>query len=89
MSFINHQSTGAKGLRIAASVIVVLAWLSLFCCCIMALYSLGTEDSSLMPFFCGILSLGALYLLACVVRGFASIVEAAQLYYSLNAPDED
>ena len=89
MSFINHQSTGAKGLRIAASVIIVLAWITLFFSFILALAAIGTEVNALLPILGGIVSLGILYLIACAVRGFASIVEAAQLYYGLNALDAE
>lgn len=86
MDFIKHQDNGAKGLRIAASVLVVLGWIALL---IGIIGMFAAEDIIfIVPLLAGVAGLGVCYLLACVVRGFASLVEAAQLYWDQNAPRE-
>lgn len=83
MDLIRHQDNGAKGLRIAASVIVIIGWLALAFCVIAAIVN-AEEIIFIVPILAGVGSLAVCYLLACVIRGFASLVEAAQLYWNLN-----
>lgn len=86
---IMHQSNGSKGLRIAASVLVVLGWCELIVCCFLALYNLFNNAPAEVIFgllLSGGIGLLIMYLIACSIRGFASLVEAAQLYWDNNAP---
>lgn len=88
MELINHQSNGAKGLRIAATIIVVLGWVALLIGVILG-FAYADEVIYIVPMLCGAAGLGVAYLGACVLRGFASLVEAAQLYLDNNAPQID
>ena len=86
MNFINHQSNGVNGLRNAATVCVILGWIFLILG-----FIVGALSESLIfiaPLGIGIVSLGVMYFSACVIRGFASLVEAAQLYWDKNVPSE-
>lgn len=85
MNIINHQSNGAKGLRIAASICVILGWIALFIGFIGGCVAYGI--TFIAPFGLGVISLGAMYLTACVLRALASVAEVAQIYYNNNAPD--
>lgn len=87
MDFIKHQDNGAKGLRVAASVLVVLGWIALVIGVILG-FAYADEVIFIVPMLCGAAGLGVGYLSACLVRGFASLVEAAQLYWDNNAPVE-
>jgi uncharacterized protein YqhQ len=78
---INHQSNGAKEMRIAASIIVILGWLSLAISLILALVY-ADEVIFILPIIYGIVSLGVSYLIASVIRGLASLAEVAQLYWN-------
>lgn len=84
MDLINHQDTGATGLRIAATVLVILGWFALLISVFMGM--IDRDTNFFVMVVCGLFGLGVFYLLACLVRGFASLVEAAQLYWNLNAP---
>lgn len=84
MDLIKHQSNGAKGLRIAASVCVVLGWVALLFCFISGL--VADDVIFIIPWLCGIGAWVVMYLTSCAIRGFASLVEAAQLYWDKNAP---
>lgn len=86
MNLIKHQDTGARGLRIAATVIVVLGWLSLVFCLIAAVVNINYFFG---PLAIGVGSVAFAYLMACVIRGFASIVEAAELYWLKNHPESE
>lgn len=85
MDFINHQSNGAKGLRVAATVCVVLGWIALLIGVILG-FAYADEVIFIVPMLAGAAGLGVMYLSACFLRGFASLVEAAQLYWDNNAP---
>lgn len=88
MDVINHQSNGAKGLRIAATILVVLGWVALLIGVILG-FAYADEIIFIFPMLAGAAGLGLLYLSACLVRGFASLVETAQLYRDNNTPLED
>lgn len=83
MDIINHQSNGAKGLRIAATVCVVLGWIALLFGFIGGI--VAEDVVFIAPFGIGIVALGVMYLTACAVRALASLAEAAQLYFDKNA----
>lgn len=83
MDIINHQSNGAKGLRIAATVCVVLGWIALLFGFIGGI--VAEDVIFIAPFGIGIVALGVMYLTACAVRALASLAEAAQLYFDKNA----
>lgn len=80
MDLIKHQSNGANGLRIAATTIIILGWLSFV---VLILIALGTlsDPYFLVLLIYALLSLGGSYLTACLLRALASLAEAAQLYY--------
>lgn len=83
MDIINHQSNGAKGLRIAATVCVVIGWIALI---IGFIGGIAAKDVIFIaPFGAGIVALGVMYLIACAVRALASVAEAAQLFFDINA----
>lgn len=83
MDIINHQSNGAKGLRVAATVCVVLGWIAVL---VGFIGGIVAEDVIFIaPFGLGVIALGVMYLTACVVRALASLAEAAQLYFDNNA----
>lgn len=84
MNIINHQSNGAKGLRIAATVCVVIGWIALFIGFIGGITAKGVIF--IAPFGLGVVALGVMYLIACAVRALASLAEAAQLFFDNNAP---
>lgn len=87
MGLINHQSNGAKGLRIAATVCVCLGWVALLFCFVGGIVA---EDVPFIgPFAIGVATLGVMYLSACVIRGFSCVVEAAQLYRDNNTPKNE
>lgn len=87
MDLIKHQDTGAKGLRIAATVCVVLGWIALLIG-VIGMFVV-VDIIFIVPLLAGTAGLGLMYLAACFLRGFASLVEAAQLYWTLNAPVEE
>lgn len=87
MNIINHQSNGAKGLRIAATVCIVLGWLAFVFCFIGG--CVAEDVNFFAPFGVGVAALVVMYLFACVMRALASMAEFAQLYFELNAPRED
>lgn len=86
MNFINHQSTGAAGLRIAATIFIILGWLSLI-----VNFFVGVSDDKEFWLFliCGIASVGVGYLTACILRALASVAEAAQVYFNQVAAAEE
>lgn len=84
MDIIKHEDNGAKALRFAVSVFVVIGW-CLFILGVIGAF-LADDVIFILPLASGVISLGICYLIACVVRGFATIVEAAQLYKDLNTP---
>lgn len=83
MSIINHQSNGARGLRIAATTIICLGWVSFVALIFVALGSIAKGYFLLYAFY-ALLSIGSSYLTACLLRAIASLAEAAQLYYNIN-----
>lgn len=87
MNLINHESNGAKGLRIAATVCVILGWIALVIGFIGGCVS--KDVIFIAPFGCGVIGLGAMYLIACSLRAFASLAEAAQVYYNTQVPAEE
>lgn len=89
MDLINHQSNGANGLRIAATVCIILGWISFVFCFITG--CVANDVNFFGPFAIGLASLGVMYLTACATRALASLAEAAQLYYDNNysQPEED
>ncbi len=88
MDFTNHYDNGTRGLRIAASVCMVLGWIVLALSVIATFVAIG-------EIVFGVLFLGGasywciMYLAACVMRALATRTEAAQLYINKNAEDED
>lgn len=90
MNIINHQSNGAKGLRIAATVCVIIGWIALL---IGFIGGIAAEDVVFIaPFGLGVVALGVMNLIACAVRALASLAEAAQLFFDINAlrqPEDD
>jgi uncharacterized protein YqhQ len=88
MNVINHQSNGANVMRIAASIIVVLGWLSLAISLILSIVY-ADEIIFIFPILAGVIGLGVMYLLASLIRGFASLVEAAQQYWDSTATNEN
>lgn len=87
MDIINHQSNGAKGLRIAATICVVLGWLYAIVGLIVGLVSEYIKFFA--SFGAGVVSLGVMYLIACVLRALASLAEVAQIYYNKNVTDPE
>lgn len=87
MDIINHQSNGAKGLRIAATICVILGWLSVVVGLIVGLFS--EHLIFIAPFGAGVISLGVMYLTACLLRASASLADAAQIYIDKNVTDSD
>lgn len=85
MDIINHQSNGAKGLRIAATVCVVLGWVALLYC-VIAAFVAAEHIIFIVPILCGVAALGVMYLTACGVRALASLAEAAQMYFDIHSP---
>lgn len=86
MELINHYDNGVNGLRIAATVCVVLG-------CIAFIIGLleGMFDKAFIfiaPFLAGCVSLGIMYLTACFIRVVATIGEAAQAYLDKNETEE-
>jgi len=71
-------------MRIAASIIVILGWLSLAIGLILS-FVYADEIIFIFPILAGVIGLGVMYLLASLIRGFASLVEAAQLYWNSTA----
>lgn len=88
MDIINYQSNGAKGLRTAASVCIILGWIALF---VSFIFACANADKIIfiIPILAGAIALGAMYLLAFAIQALASLSEAAQLYYNINAPVEE
>ena len=86
MDLIRHQDTGANGLCIAATVCIVLGWIALLIG-IIGMFARTDEVIFIVPLLAGAAGLGVMFLLACFLRGFASLVEAAQLYWNNNAPE--
>lgn len=88
MDIINHQDNGAKGLRIAASVCMVLGWLVLGLSIIATFATIG-EIVFGVPLLFGGASWCTMYLAACVMRATATRTEAAQLYIDNNTQEEN
>lgn len=87
MDFIDYYDNGTKGLRIAASVCIVLGYIAL-CLCIIATFV--TKDVIFgVPLLFGITAWCIMYFIACVLRTVATRTEAAQLYINKNAEDGD
>ena len=88
MDFINHYDNGVRGLRIAASVCMVLGWIILGLSVIATFATIG-------EIVFGVLLLGGatswctMYLAACAMRATATRTEAAQLYIDKNTENED
>lgn len=76
MDLINHQSNGINGLRIAATSCVVIGWVALVVGTIGGLVS--DDVIFIAPFGIGVITLAVMYLIACIIRGFATIVESNQ-----------
>lgn len=91
IAFLHHQSNGAKGLRIFASAIILLGWLTVALCTLAFIYLMLRATYSYYPYIgyvqaftaliYGIVSLAGAYLTACAIRALASLAEAAQLYF--------
>lgn len=87
MDFINHYDNGARGLRIAASVCIVLGYIAL-CFCIIA--TIVAKDVIFgVPLLFGITAWCIMYLTACSIRAAATRTEAAQLYIDNNTQEEN
>lgn len=88
MDIINHQDNGAKGLRIAASVCIVLGWIALGVSVIVTF--VAAHDIIFgVPFLLGVVTWCLMYLIACAIRATATVSDAAQLYIEKNAQNED
>lgn len=88
MDIINHQDNGAKGLRIAASVCIVLGWIALVVSVIVTF--VAAHDTIFgIPFLSGVVTWCFMYLIACAIRATATVSDAAQLYIEKNAQSED
>ena len=87
MNAINHNDNGTKGLRIAASVCMVLGWIVLGLSVIATFVAIG-------EIVFGVLFLGGasywciMYLTACAIRAVATRTEAAQIYINNNTQEE-
>ena len=88
MDAINHYDNGAKGLRIAASVCMVLGWLVLGLS-VIATFAVGRDIVFGVPLLFGIGSWCTMFLTACVVRAVATIAEAAQEYIDKNEQENE
>lgn len=88
MALINHQSNGTTGLRIVASLCELIGWIALSLGIILGFY-FADKIIFVIPMLEGIAGLVFMYFLACFIRAIASIAEAAQLYYNINAPAEE
>ena len=88
MDCFNHYGNGAKGLRIAASVCMVLGWIILAISVIATFLTIGKIVFGIL-LLGGASSLCTMYLTACVMRSVATWTEAAQLYINKNAEDGD
>lgn len=88
MGIINHQDNGAKGLRIAASVCIVLGWIALGVSVIITF--VAAHDIIFgVPFLLGVVAWCLMFLIACAIRAIATVSDAAQLYIEKNAHSED
>lgn len=91
MNIINHQSNGAKGLRIAATICVIVGWLFFVIAFIAGIAAAASSDPYMNdmdmfgPWLMGIGALGLMYLIACTARALASLAEAAQVYFNNQA----
>ena len=88
MDFINHYDNGTRGLRIAASVCMVLGWIVLG---LSVIATFVTIDEIIfgVPLLFGGASWCTMYLAACAMRATATRTEAAQLYIDKNTENED
>lgn len=86
MDIIKHNDNGTKGLRIAASVCIVLGYIAL-CFCIIATFVVKDVIFG-VPLLFGITAWGIMYFIACVLRTVATRTEAAQLYIDNNTQEE-
>lgn len=85
MDIINHYDNGAKGLRIAATICVVVGWIALVGCIIVPLIETELAFIPVVLMGAGILAIS--YLLACSLRASATITEASQLYIDKNVEE--
>lgn len=86
MDMFNHQSNGAKGLRIGATVLIVIGILAFI---VWVIVGCTVRDFN---FFIALLygagSLFVMYIQACALRALASLAEVAQIYYNNNALEQ-
>ena len=68
MDVINHYDNGARGLRIAASVCIVLGWIIL-CLSVIATFATIGEIILGVLLLGGIVSWCIMYLVTCTIRG--------------------
>lgn len=87
MDIIKHQSNGVKGLRIAATICVVLGWIAFIAGFVVGL--LSEYYIFIAPFLAGCVYLGVMYLTACGIRASATIAEAAQRYIDSTSIQEE
>lgn len=88
MDVINHYDNGARGLRIATSVCIVLGWISLGLSIIATFATIGEIIFGVL-LLGGIVSWCIMYLVACAIRAMATRTEAAQLYIEKNVQCEE
>lgn len=88
MDFINHYDNGTRGLRIAASVCIVLGWIALVVSVIITF--VAAHDIIFgVSFLLGIVTWCFMYLIACAIRATATISDAAEFYIERNAKSEE
>ena len=86
MNAVNHQSEVAKVLCTVASYCKFFGWVAL----VIGIFCSGLKGVLfIVPIVYGLAVLGLMYLNACIIRGFAIIVEAAHIYCDKNASPEE
>jgi hypothetical protein len=88
MDFINHYDNGTRGLRIAASVCMVLGWIILGLS-VIATFAAAHEIAFGILFLGGVGIWCTMYLTACAIRAVATITEAAQGYIDKNKQEDE
>lgn len=88
MDIINHQGNGANALRIMASAFNILGWIAIVAGIIIGLVK-ASEIIFIVPIGIGVISWAAMYLSACIIRGFAIIIDASQLYLDRNTNTDE
>lgn len=86
MELFNFQSNGAYGLRIGALILIILGWIGLIIGVVLCL--IDFREGFVMLIY-GILNWVIMYIASCFCQGIASLVEAAQLYWNINATEDN